>query len=204
MTDPVISEESGINFERLAILAWRSLHGDTCPVTGGKLGELVPNNHLQDHIYEWAQRQNAISQSLLTRMSTNTPPSHNVPANAPNSVPDLAQANFTTDVQNSRSASFFIASKMNKKRTRRGCPESLKRKQEQTVDIIRGLTSSRIEIYAQQVERKAFKKCQPYQSKSIFKRGARLPIVACRLPAVPKTIKQEANQVPHSNEIRSV
>lgn len=186
MTDPVMSEETGIHFERLAILAWRSLHGDTCPMTGGKLGELVPNEHLQESIYEWAQRQNAVSQFLRTRMPTCTPLEHNVPPNVPNSVPDRVQANFSTDVQNTtsrRSASFFIASKMNKKR--KGCPEALKQKQEQTVDIVRDLTVSRIERNAQQIERNAFKKRQPYQSKSIFNRGARLPIVACVAPAVP-------------------
>jgi hypothetical protein len=183
MTDPVLSEETGIHFEHLAILAWRSLRGDTCPVTGGRLGELVPNKHLQELIYEWAQRQYVVSQFLRTRMPTNTPINHNVPANVPanvpDSVPDRVQANFTTDVQNtrSRSASFFIASRTNKKP--RGCPEALNKKQEQTLNIVRSITSSRIKIHAQQTERKAFKKRQPYQSKSIFKRGAMLPIVAC-------------------------
>jgi hypothetical protein len=182
MMDPVMSEETGINFERSAILAWKSLRGDTCPVTGGKLGELVPSKHLQEQIYEWMQQQQYIVSQFprRTRMMTNAPVNHNaVPANVPDCVPDRVQANFTNDVQNTttttRSASFFIASRMNKKP--RQSPEAMKKKQEQTLDIVRSLASSRMELYAQQIERKAFKKRQPYQSKSIFKRGARLPIV---------------------------
>jgi hypothetical protein len=184
MMDPVMSAETGIHFEHMAILAWHSLHGDTCPVTGGKLGELVPNKHLQEIIYDWAQGQYVVSQFLRARMPTaNTPYSvnHNIPASFPDSVPVPVHANFTTDVQNSTSisaSSFFIASRRNNKKPKLS-PEALKRKQEQTVDIVRDLASSRIEIYAKQIERKAFKKRQPYQSKSIFKRGARLPIVAC-------------------------
>ena len=50
---PMISLETGISFEYFAILQWCNKHGNICPVTGGALGKLIPNQHLQFQISEW-------------------------------------------------------------------------------------------------------------------------------------------------------
>jgi U-box domain len=56
MTDPVLSLNTGINYERKAFVAWRSVRGDVCPVTGNALGTLVPNQELKAQIEEWKQQ----------------------------------------------------------------------------------------------------------------------------------------------------
>jgi hypothetical protein len=57
LMEPVLSEATGITFECSAIMAWKAVHGDVCPVTGGALGTLVFNQDLQARIIEWRQQQ---------------------------------------------------------------------------------------------------------------------------------------------------
>jgi hypothetical protein len=57
LMEPVLSEATGITFECSAIMAWKAVHGDVCPVTGGALGNLVFNQDLQARIIGWRQRQ---------------------------------------------------------------------------------------------------------------------------------------------------
>lgn len=56
MTDPFISLNTGISYERTAINAWQSVRGSICPVTGNDLGLLVPNKELKAQIEEWKQQ----------------------------------------------------------------------------------------------------------------------------------------------------
>jgi hypothetical protein len=60
MTEPVISEGTGITFDHAAIVSWQSLRGDVCPVTGGDLGELKPNNKLRAKIATWQQQRASV------------------------------------------------------------------------------------------------------------------------------------------------
>jgi hypothetical protein len=58
MVEPVTSIETGLSFEYSAIFSWYAKFGDVCPVTGGSMGKLVPNQELQDKIRLWRfQRQ---------------------------------------------------------------------------------------------------------------------------------------------------
>jgi hypothetical protein len=66
MSDPVMSLHTGINFEESAIIEWMAVRGDVCPVTGGELGNFVPNGALQLEIYSWQQYQN-VDDSVLQR-----------------------------------------------------------------------------------------------------------------------------------------
>ncbi|KAL3911331.1 MAG: hypothetical protein SGARI_001698 [Bacillariaceae sp.] len=50
-----MSLNTGINFDRRAIQAWRS-RSDVCPVTGGKLGLLMENNTLKADIAAWKKQ----------------------------------------------------------------------------------------------------------------------------------------------------
>ena len=53
MTDPVFATATGLNFERWAIESWCCLHGSICPLTGRRMGSLIPNPILRERINIW-------------------------------------------------------------------------------------------------------------------------------------------------------
>lgn len=54
--DPVMSLNTGLNYDRRAVQTWKSRNGDACPLTGQKLGTLVENKALKTEITEWKQQ----------------------------------------------------------------------------------------------------------------------------------------------------
>ena len=147
-----MSKESGINFEHSAILAWQSLRGDVCPVTGGPLGDLLPNNFLQAQIHAWKQHMSAIpSQSACVQVKKNP-----------------------GTKRRAKSAAAYIADVKKRKIS----SDTLKELHEKSLEVVRNLTDRHLEHYARQIERGAYKKRQAYESQSIFRRGATLNIKA--------------------------
>lgn len=88
MTEPVLSLTTGIIYERSAVTAWQTDKGDTCPVTGQRLGVLVPNESLKAEIDRWKQQvkgfrriQRGSPTTYFLADATASPP-HLAPTNA--------------------------------------------------------------------------------------------------------------------------
>jgi hypothetical protein len=144
MSDPVMSLHTGINFEESAIIEWMAVRGDVCPVTGGEIGNFVPNGALQLEIYLWQQYPNA-DDSVLQRAES----SSNTPA-----------------------ASYTAVERAEKKK--RWVPDDvMEQHEQQLLDILRthseySLQQNAIMVNAGNTKRVA------RQSQSIFKRGPTL------------------------------
>lgn len=70
MTTPVKAAGTGITFDLASIVAWQSLRGNTCPVTGGDLGELKPDVELIKKIADWQCKKNQNVYTALTAIAT--------------------------------------------------------------------------------------------------------------------------------------
>jgi len=161
MTDPVFSMTTGLSFEHSAILAWKSLRGHVCPITGGDLGTIAPNVVLAQEILRW--KQNAEEPIPAVE---HQPPRPVVPIPASDASSYLAH-------QRILSRTTRKPSKNHKPKMQRVDPKCF----EEIIGFVQVFTSHEADVHKEEFESdKAH--IQPYRqpTPSIFRRGPTLTV----------------------------
>jgi hypothetical protein len=161
MIEPVVSKRTGINFENAAIAAWQSLHGGVCPLTGGELGELTPNDDLLSRITEWQHevrgKRRAKKHHTFASVATEK----------------LKQPEYK---DKKHSASSFIASQMLKKHKLNESVPPAAEQFEKVIGLVQVFTSHDVETDQKRVKAKSCKHDYARQYRSIFRHGPSLNI----------------------------